>query len=140
MEKRKEAVLPILEKFKAYLEKKALYLLPSGLLGEAVSYTLSQWAVLVNYLNVAEATPDNNPVENAIRPFVVGRKNWMTAGSPRGASASAFLYTLVETAKANGLEPYFYLRYLFRRFPSCSINEHPLLLPWNLSAKDLIFS
>jgi transposase len=73
MEKRKEAVLPILEKFKAYLEKKALYLLPSGLLGEAVSYTLSQWAALVNYLNVAEATPDNNPVENAIRPFVVGR-------------------------------------------------------------------
>ena len=129
-----------MEKFKEYLEKKALYLLPSGLLGEAVSYTWSQWDVLVNYLNVAEATPDNNPVENAIRPFVVGRKNWMTAGSPRGASASAFLYTLVETAKANGLEPYFYLRYLFLAFPPCSINELPLSYHGTWLPKDLIFS
>ncbi|MDF1567987.1 MAG: transposase domain-containing protein [Spirochaetaceae bacterium] len=63
----------------------------------------------------------------------------MTAWSPRGASASAFLYTLVETAKANGLEPYFYLRYLFLRFPLCPSKEHAALLPWNLSAKELIF-
>lgn len=134
---RKEAVSPILKKLKAYLDKKALYLLPSGLLGQAVSYTLGQWDILENYLKVVEATPDNNPVENAIRPFVIGRKNWLTAGSPRGASASAFLYTLVETAKANGLEPYFYLRYLFLRFPSCPSEDQKTLLPWNLTPEKL---
>jgi transposase len=140
LKKRNEAVSPILEKFKTYLEKKAGYLLPSGLLGEAVSYTLGQWVVLENYLKVVEATPDNNPVENAIRPFVVGRKNWMTAGSPRGASSSAFLYSLVETSKANGLEPYFYLRYLFRHFPSCPTEEQEKLLPWYLTPEELVIS
>jgi transposase len=135
--KREDAVSPILAKLKEYLEKKMLYLLPSGLLGQAVSYTLGQWNILENYLKVVEATPDNNPVENSIRPFVIGRKNWLTAGSPRGAGASAFLYTLVETAKANGLEPYFYLRFLFLRFPSCSVDEHKTLLPWNLTPEML---
>lgn len=140
LKERNEAVSPILKKIKAYLDKKALYLLPSGLLGQAVAYTLGQWDILENYLNIVEATPDNNPVENAIRPFVIGRKNWLTAGSPRGASASAFLYTLVETAKANGLEPYFYLRYLFRHFPSCPTEEQEKLLPWNLTPEELVIS
>ena len=62
-------------------------------------------------------TPDNNSAENAIRPFVVGRKNWLFAGTPKGALASAGLYSLIETAKANGLEPYRYLRYLFEELP-----------------------
>lgn len=61
--------------------------------------------------------PDTNPVEDAIRPFVVGRKNWLFSGSPRGAHTSATLYSLIETAKANGLEPYRYLRYLFTKLP-----------------------
>jgi hypothetical protein len=61
--------------------------------------------------------PDNNLAENAIRPFVIGRKNWLFSGSPNGARASSALYSLIETAKANGLEPYRYLRYLFARIP-----------------------
>ena len=66
---------PLLEKFRVWLEKKSLQVVPRSLLGKAVSYTLDQWPRLIGYLEVGDATPDNNPAENAIRPFVVGRKN-----------------------------------------------------------------
>ena len=73
---------------------------------------------------------DNNLVENAIRPFVVGRKNWLFSGSPEGARASAAFYSLIETAKACGHDPYWYLRYLFERLPlTKSKNEMRSLLP-----------
>ena len=86
-------------------------------------------------------TPDNNAAENAIRPFVVGRKNWLFAGSPKGAEASAGLYSLIETAKANGLEPYKYLRYLFEHLPFAdSDDDYEKLLPSNLSPADLDLS
>ena len=93
------------------------------------------------YLQHGEVTPDNNAAENAIRPFVVGRKNWFFAGSPKGAQASAGLYSLIETVKANGLEPYKNLRYLFENLPFAdSDNEYEKLLPSNLSAADLDLS
>lgn len=84
-------------------------------------------------------TPDNNLAENAIRPFVVGRKNWLFSGTPEGAQASASLYSLIETAKANNLEPYKYLRYLFEKLPFVS-SEKDLanLLPMNLQPEDLL--
>lgn len=138
LELREAAVTPILDDLKSCLEKMSHQVHPSTPLGEAISYTLNQWDPLVNYLKVADATPDNNPVENAIRPFVIGRKNWCFSGSPRGASASAFLYTLVESAKANGLEPYFYLRYLFTTYPTCPADELDRILPWNLEPEDLL--
>jgi hypothetical protein len=72
---------------------------------------------LIIYLEDGRLRPDNNLVENAIRPFVVGRKNWLFAGSPDGAVASATFFTLIETAKANGLEPYAYLRHVFQKLP-----------------------
>ena len=72
-------------------------------------------------------------VENAIRPFVVGRKNWLFSGSPRGAHASAGLYSLIETAKANGHEPFAYLVHLFDTLPRCKIQEEKeALLPYRL--------
>ena len=75
---------------------------------------------------------------NAIRPFVVGRKNWLFSGSPRGAHASATLYSLIESAKANALEPRAYLTYLFERLPEANSPEAiAALLPQNLNAKDL---
>ena len=74
-----------------------------SLLGKIVSYTLDQWPRLVAYLDVGYATPDNNLAENAIRSFVVGRKNWLFAGTLEGATASVALNSLIETAKANGL-------------------------------------
>ena len=130
-------VLPVLEKFNTWLGKKSSHVTPSSSIGKAVSYTLGQWQNLVNYLESPLTTPDNNRCENAIRPFVVGRRNWLFSGSPRGANASAFLYSIVESAKANGLEPYYYLRHLFRQFPLTSPNELESLLPWNLKPAEI---
>jgi hypothetical protein len=82
--------------------------------------------------------PDNNDVENAIRPFVLGRKNWLFAGHPNGAHASATFFSLVETAKANGLEPYAYLRYIFEKLPLVKNNQdYEKLLPQHLSQDEL---
>ena len=112
--------------------------IPKSLLGVAVNYTLKQWNRLLVYLDHPEMTPDNNLAENAIRPFVVGRKNWLFSGTPEGAQASALLYSLIETAKANALEPYKYLRYLFERLPfATTVEEYSDLLPMNLRSEDL---
>ena len=73
-------------------------------------------------------TPDTNAVENAIRPFVLGRKNWLFSGSPRGAAASATLFSIIETAKANGHDPYWYLRGLFEKLPSAQTEGEILAL------------
>jgi transposase len=79
----------------------------------------------------------NNACENAIRPFVVGRRNWLFADTQDGARASANLYSLLETAKANGIEPFAYLRDLFRRLPSANnADDYEALLPWNLKPVD----
>ena len=81
---------------------------------------------------------DNNRAENAIRPFVVGRKGWLFAGSPDGADASALLYGLVETAKANGLEPWAYLNYLFEHLPHAKTPaDIQALLPHRLTLDDI---
>ena len=130
---------PVLEEFKAWLDKKVLQTPPKGLLGKAIAYTLGQWDRLVRYVDSPYLTPDNNLAENAIRPFVVGRKNWLFSGNAQGARASAALYSLIETAKANGLEPYSYLRYLFERLPHAHAeDEYRALLPQYLSPADLV--
>ena len=135
---RQEKTKQILEDFYEWLSKKSMQVVPKSLLGKAVSYTLGQWKRLVAYLEHGDVTPDNNAAENAIRPFVVGRKNWLFAGSPKGAEASAGLYSLIETAKANGLEPYKYLRYLFEHLPFVDSDDgYEKLLPSNLDTTDL---
>lgn len=127
---RQEKSLPILNEFKAWLDKKAIQTPPSGLLGKAVHYALNQWKRLVRYTDHGFITPDNNLAENAIRPFVLGRKNWLFSGNPKGAHASACLYSLIEAAKANGLEPYHYLRHLFENLPHAyTAEEYKALLP-----------
>jgi transposase len=135
---RQEKAKPVLDDFYTWLSKKSLHVVPKSLLGIAVNYTLKQWPRLIAYLEHGEATPDNNAAENAIRPFVVGRKNWLFAGTPAGATASARLYSLIETAKVNGLEPYKYLRYLFEKLPFAESEEdYRRLLPQNLCPADL---
>ena len=127
---RQDKARPILDDFKNWLDKRALQTPPKGLLGKAISYTLNEWEKLIQYINDGLLRPDNNLAENAIRPFVVGRKNWLFSGSPKGAEASAALYSLIETAKANGLEPYRYLRYLFENLPSAhATHDYKKLLP-----------
>ena len=74
---------------------------------------MNQWGRLTVFLDAPFV--DNNRIENDIRPFVLGRKNWLFSGSPRGAYASCAIYSLIRTARANGLDPYAYLRYLFEQ-------------------------
>ncbi|WP_461393363.1 transposase domain-containing protein, partial [Deferrisoma sp.] len=98
-------------------------------------YTLGQWRRLVVYVEHGFLTPDNNLAENAIRPFVVGRKNWLFSATPGGAKASAALYSLIETAKLNGLEPYRYLKHVFERVPLATTREeYRVLLPQHMPA------
>ncbi len=113
-------------------------MLPKSPLGTAITYTLNLWPRLTTYLEDGHIEIDNNKVENAIRPFVIGRKNFLFSGSPWGAHASASLYTLVESAKANKLEPWAYLNHLFEKLPLAKSEQALLeLLPQNLKMEDL---
>jgi len=130
--KRQELVVPILDDLKVWLEAKSQEVLPKSALGTAVSYTLDLWPRLIRYLDCPVLTPDNNEAERAIRPFTIGRKNWVLSGGPRGAAASAVLYSLIETFKLNGLEPYYALRYILTKLPTTPTERLGELLPWNI--------
>lgn len=135
---RKEKALPVLEELKSWMDKRFPLTPPKGLLGKAFDYALSNWPRLVRYLEDVHLTPDNNIVENDIRPFALGRKNWLFAGHPNGAEASATLFTLISTSRACGLEPYWYLRYLFEKLPlACTEEDFIALLPQNVSKEQL---
>ncbi len=135
---RQEHAKPILGEMKTWLDEKKWQSPPKSLLGKAVRYCLNQWCRLENYIKDGHARMDNNVAENAIRPFVVGRKNWLFSGTPAGAKASALLFSLIETAKANKLEPFSYLRYLFEKLPVTPTAELRTLLPTKLCSEDLI--
>jgi transposase len=108
---------------------------PGSLLGKALQYLGSQWPKLIRYVENGEWPISNNPCENAIRPFVVGRRGWLFADTVAGAHASANLYSLVETCKAIGIDPYRYLGWLFRRLPlATTVDDYDALLPWNMPA------
>ena len=96
--------------------------------------------VFWNYLEDGNCSISNSLAENCIRPFVIGRKNWLFSGSPKGAEASAGIYTLVETAKANGLAPMKYIKYILSDMPGSAFLEHPEYLddylPWNPLVKE----
>jgi transposase len=132
---RAERSAPVVEKFHAWLEALAPKVLPQSLLGNAVHYTLGQWPKLTTFLKHGEVPLDNNRCENAIRPFVIGRKGWLFSDTVKGALASANLYSLVETAKANSIEPHAYLSLLFAQLPYAQrVEDFEALLPWNVKA------
>jgi transposase len=138
---RQEKVKPVLEAFKTWLIAKHQITPPKGLLGKAINYTLNHWGKLIVYIEDGRLRPDNNAAENAIRPFVLGRKNWLFAGHPNGAEAGATFYSLVETAKAYGLEPYNYLRYIFEKLPLAQTEQdYKNLIPQFVDKKDLTSS
>jgi transposase len=122
----------VLNQFKQWLDEKTPLVPPKSLLGKAITYTLGNWYRLIIYVEDGRLKPDNNAAENALRPFVVGRKNWLFAGHPRGADASAVFFSLIETAKANGLEPYAYLKYVFEQLPVTDEKDYGWLLPSNI--------
>ena len=107
--------------------------LPKSLLGRAVHYMHKLWPKLTAYADSGQTEIDNNPAKNAIRPFVLGRKNWLFSQSVKGAKNSAVLYSVIETAKANGLEPFKYLTLLFEKLPNVETVEGlERLLPWHV--------
>ena len=133
---RKTRTEPVLEKFRLWLLKRKDEVPPSMLLGKAINYTLCEWGKMTAYLESPHLTPDNNACENAIRPFVLGRKNWLFNKSPDGAKSSCGMYTLIETAKQNNIEPLSYLRSLFEKAPfAVSPEDWESLLPWNIFKK-----
>ncbi len=129
---------PIIEELHAWLEKSLPEVPPSTLTGKALGYLHNQWSRLIGYLDDGRLAIDNNACERAIRPFVIGRRNWLFADTPNGAEASAAIYSIIETAKANGHEPYRYLRYLFTELPKASSPEQVAhLLPFNVAPQEI---
>ena len=130
-QQRQERAKPLLDQFKAWLDRSANQVPPKTAVGKAIAYSLRQWHKLERYIEEGNLQIDNNRVERAVKPFVIGRKNWLFANTENGANASATLYSIVETAKANGLTPFDYLRLLLDQLPK---NPHDLdqLLPWNV--------
>lgn len=124
---------PILKELKKFLLEHQDAVPPKGLLGKAISYTLKNWEHLIVYLERGDLEIDNNATERCIKPFAVGRKNWMFKGCVKGAEASAAIYSLIETAKSCGLNPYDYLKDIFIRLPQKIAEGESLedLLPYN---------
>jgi transposase len=122
---------PLLDQFKAWLDKSALQVPPKSAIGKAIAYSLNQWNKLTRYTEDGRLNIDNNRAERAVKPFVIGRKNWMFSNTATGAKGSAVLYSLVETAKANGLIPFDYIRYLLDGL-SRKPDDIEHLMPWNV--------
>jgi transposase len=131
---REQRSQPLLDQLKAWLDKTQPHIAGQTALGKAVNYLASNWSRLVRYAEAGHLPIDNNRAENAIRPFVIGRKNWLFSDTPRGATASARIYSLIETAKANGQEPYAWLNHVLKHLPNAScVEDYETLLPWNCS-------
>ena len=131
---RDEKARPLWKELRAWLDKVRHHAPPQVLVGQALSYLDEQWPHLIAVLEDGRLEVDNNLCENSLRPFCLGRKNWMFCDTPAGAEASARLYSLVETAKANGLEPYAYLRRVFTDLPQAkTLEDIEALLPWNIA-------
>jgi transposase len=125
---------PVLDKIEGLLVQHLHAVIPNSLLGKALHYLSSQWPKLIRFVDNGAWPIDNNLCENAIRPFVVGRRNWLFCDIVAGAQASANLYALIETCKANGIEPYLYLVELFRKLPLAkTVDDFEALLPWHLA-------
>ena len=121
---------PLIDELKTWLNDSLPKAPPSSLLGKALSYLNNQWPKLTTYLEHGDVPMDNNVAENVIRPFVLGRKNWLFSTSQAGARSSAVIYSIIQTAKANDLEPYGYLRQVLSELPKATTTEQiEALLP-----------
>lgn len=128
---RQEKSEPLLKQFETWLIKSEQQVLPKTKLGEAITYCLNQWEKLQRFTLDGRLNIDNNRAERAIKPFVIGRKAWLFSQTANGANASAVLYSIIETAKANDLLPFDYLMHLLTQLSKPEINIEQLL-PWNV--------
>ena len=130
-EARQSKSKPIIEHLRQWLDKSLLQVAPKTALGKALSYMNNQWDRLTGYVDDGGYPIDNNRAENAIRPFVIGRKNWLFSQSQSGAKASANIYSLIETAKANDVNLYDYFKAVLTHLPNASsLEDIEQLLPW----------
>jgi Transposase and inactivated derivatives len=128
---RQEQSTSVIEEFYAWIEKQQDKTLPQSLLGKALQYAQNQKKHLLSFLKDGRIELSNNRAERSIKPFVIGRKNWLFCNTPGGAKSSALLYSLVETAKENNLNPYEYLNFVFEQIqanPAANLSD---LLPWS---------
>jgi len=138
---RLEKVQPILDAYESWLNEQKAKTLPKSKLGEAVKYSLNQWSKLTAFMKDGHIAVDNNLAERAIKPFVIGRKNYLFSKSPKGAQASAKSYSIIETSKVNNLNPFLYLTYIFEQLPNVDCTNPDVLdalLPWSDSIPDKI--
>nr|WP_156958527.1 IS66 family transposase [Virgibacillus sp. SK37] len=132
--KRLERSQPVLQAFSTWLREQTPRVLPKSALGQAIKYCRNQWDRLGGFLKDGRLEIDNNRGERSIKPFVIGRKNWLFSNTAKGATSSAIVYSIVETAKENGLNPFHYLEYLFEKLPNMDYTNSEDLnqfLPWS---------
>jgi len=131
--RRQQDSVPALADIEVLLLANVHAVLPKSLLGQALHYLASQWNKLKRYVEDGRYSIDNNAQENAIRPFCVGRRNWLFADTVAGADASANLYSLLQTCQVNGIDGYRYLRALFVALPKArTADDYAALLPWRI--------
>uniref|UniRef100_UPI00404A83B1 IS66 family transposase n=1 Tax=Fulvivirga sp. TaxID=1931237 RepID=UPI00404A83B1 len=129
---RREKSKPIVDEMQAWLTTNVNRVPKKMPIGEAIQYAIKQWPHLVNYLEDGRLEIDNNRSERAVKPFVIGRKNWLFSGNHHGAIAGANIFSLIETAKIHGLNPHYYLRHIFTYLPQAqTLEQWEALLPWN---------
>ena len=133
-ELRQEKALPILLEFKGWLDDANDKIIPGSYIGKAIKYNLNQWHKLIRYIDDGHLGIDNNITERDIRPFTTGRKNWLFSKSVHGAQASATLYSIVMTCRANDINPYYYFLHLFKALPNRGEGDDDFtnLMPWNV--------
>ena len=125
--------VPVWQAFKVWLDKSLPYITPASKLGKAIHYTHKLWAKLTHYCKDGHLPISNERAENAIRPFAIARKNFLFFDTPKGATASANLYSLIMTAKANGVDPFYYLAHVFKELPRAqTLEDIEALLPWRV--------
>lgn len=133
---RQQCSVPIMNGIKAWLDQHKDQVLPKSLLGKAITYALNQWDSLTVYLCNGALSIDNNIAERAIKDLVLGRKAWLFADRPEGAQTIAIMHSLVQTAVANGLNPYRYLLHVFEVMPMLNTSDElKQLLPWNVKLR-----
>ncbi len=133
-DKRNLELKPELEAYLSWLQEVQPKVVKKSKLGQAINYSLSNWELLSNVLKDGQCELTNNGAERQIKPFVIGRKNYLFCKSPHGAKASAIIYSIVETAKMNKLNPFYYLKYLFEELPNTKLTSPEALdhlLPWS---------
>lgn len=126
--------MPKLEKLKLWLDEKQPKVAPDTLTRTAINYLINQWDHLVRYCEHGQLRISNVMAENAIRPYAVGRKAWLFSTSPDGAKATAAMFSLIESAKANGVEPYAYMQHVIGNIAAADTDEAlDALMPWNIN-------